>query len=86
MRNYNVVSSSLERTIKMNELKLFSGTEVQPAVTAGLRNAMLRQAYMHGFRDAMNFDAAEQDVQPVSAAAMVFGFLCWVAMLFFVFR
>lgn len=70
----------------MNELKLFPGTEVQTSASAGLGNAMLRRAYMRGFRDAMNFEASEQDAQPVSATAMLFGFLCWVAMLFFVFR
>lgn len=70
----------------MNELKLLSGVEAQPAVSAGLGNALLRRAYMRGFCDAMNSNAAEQDAQPASATAMLLGFLCWVAMLFFVFR
>lgn len=63
----------------MNELNIFE----EPSAC---RDAAVRRAYMRGFRDAVNSGEAGCDAQNTSAAAMAFGFLCWAAMMYFVFR
>ena len=65
----------------MNELSVV-GSAAPKEVSASLYRAYLKGAY-----DALQSQPAERDNSLKAAlAAMTFGFLCWVAMLFFVFK
>ncbi|MDO4815920.1 MAG: hypothetical protein Q4A83_04865 [Bacillota bacterium] len=66
----------------MNVMKPVTYAALRTGVNAAPINAMLRRAYMRGVRDAMSFESAEQP----ALSAMLPGFLCWAALLFFVFR
>ncbi len=82
--NYNDTVRHYERTIQMKKLTASVGNT---AVNCAPRDAALLRAYVQGFRDAVESEVCERDeCPPLSPAAMLFGFLCWTAMLFFVFR
>ncbi len=68
-------------------MKELTSPAVSTPAALGPRDAALLRAYARGFRDAAESEVSERDAySPLSPAAMLFGFLCWAAMLFFVFR
>lgn len=69
----------------MNDLSFF--VKKPPVEAMPEQKLLLYRAYMKGAYDAMHRQAEEQDDSLImTLAAMGFGFLCWAAMMFFVFR
>lgn len=70
----------------MNELSVCSSTSGEIADVHNPHSAALYRAYMRGAYDAMRRQAEEASSIKMALAAMGFGFLCWIGMMFFVFK